>query len=98
MCERGRPGTKASIYCTCSLCVVLCCVCLASTTPAYVCIHSLIRLCVGIHVTYIHSLCMFVGHSDVLMGVLCLNDEELEKRLRFVQFGNSLTIQLDIHF
>ena len=28
-----------------------------------------------------------IGHSDVLMGVLCLNDDELEKRLRFVQFG-----------
>ena len=28
-----------------------------------------------------------IGHSDVLMGVLCLNDDELEKRLRFIQFG-----------
>ena len=28
-----------------------------------------------------------IGHSDVLMGVICVNDEELEKRLRFVQFG-----------
>ena len=28
-----------------------------------------------------------VGHSDVLMGAICVNDEELEKRLRFVQYG-----------
>ena len=32
----------------------------------------------------------YTGHSDVLMGVLCLNDEELEKKLRFIQFGRQL--------
>ena len=27
------------------------------------------------------------GHSDVVMGVVCVNDDELCKRLRFVQNG-----------
>lgn len=36
----------------------------------------------------LHSVTKYLnGHSDVLMGVICLNDEELEKRLRFVQFA-----------
>jgi cystathionine gamma-lyase len=36
----------------------------------------------------LHSVTKYLnGHSDVLMGVLCLNDEELEKKLRFVQFA-----------
>jgi cystathionine gamma-lyase len=36
----------------------------------------------------LHSVTKYLnGHSDVLMGVLCLNDDELEKRLRFIQFA-----------
>ena len=46
-------------------------------------------MCTIIHVYLVYSpLCVsLAGHSDVLMGVICVNDEELEKRLRFVQFG-----------
>lgn len=32
------------------------------------------------------------GHSDVIMGAAIVNDEEIEKRLRFLQNGKSVII------
>lgn len=39
------------------------------------------------HVFYIPYLIIFVGHSDVLMGVTILKNDELAERLRFIQFA-----------
>jgi cystathionine gamma-lyase len=36
----------------------------------------------------VHSVTKYIGgHSDVVMGVICTNDDELYKRLRFIQNG-----------
>ena len=36
----------------------------------------------------VHSVTKYInGHSDVVMGVVCSNDDELYKRLRFIQNG-----------
>ena len=36
----------------------------------------------------VHSVTKYInGHSDVVMGVVCTNDEEIYKSLRFIQNG-----------
>ena len=34
----------------------------------------------------IPSVC--TGHSDVVMGVICTNNEELNKKMKYLQNGN----------
>ena len=42
----------------------------------------------GAHIV-LHSVTKYIGgHSDVVMGVVALNDEELYRRLKFVQNGS----------
>ena len=33
---------------------------------------------------------MNVGHSDVLMGILCTNNDELAEKFRFLQLGKQV--------
>lgn len=41
----------------------------------------------GADVVY-HSVTKYInGHADVTMGIVCLNDDELAKKIRFVQFA-----------
>lgn len=36
------------------------------------------------------------GHSDVIMGAVVLNDDNLEKRLRFLQNGMTINLKNDV--
>ena len=39
------------------------------------------------------SISILPGHADVLMGVLCLNNDEMAEKLRFLQCGMYIKLQ-----
>ena len=74
--------------CVCVHCMCVCvhCMCVCVCTCVHVCVRM--SVCVYWFVCYCvsHSIPM-KGHSDVTMGIVCTSDDELAKKMRFLQMG-----------
>ena len=64
------------------------------------CIIDTILLCsllpIIIIIMLVWLVCAFTGHSDVVMGVICTNSEELNKKLKYLQNGEPKFTQREL--